>query len=160
MNIHVSSPIPYSCAERLDNVRLNKMITETAQMLSMWCHYHEHYSSVEYDLGATHLRHPCFLWLLSDQRHYDWTVRYFTALCQEWEARRGKVHKGATLIGDFVPHAMLGNAEPDWFQNAARSKVLDIDYTHIEDVHQAYLLYLNDRWDMDEANGREPKWGW
>lgn len=60
MNIFVTDTDPRLCAEMLDDVRLNKMIVETAQMLStaIWL------KGIHADglYKPSHMNHPCTKW--------------------------------------------------------------------------------------------------
>ena len=59
MNIFVPYPDSMKCAEALDDLRLNKMILETAQLLSTAARFHGYVGNV---YGSTHINHPCSVW--------------------------------------------------------------------------------------------------
>ena len=60
MNIFVISQNPDECAQALDDLRLNKMILETAQLLSTAIRFHGYTGNLAYK--ATHINHPCSIW--------------------------------------------------------------------------------------------------
>lgn len=155
MNIFVSDPDPVISAKNLDDKRVNKMILESAQMLCTALH--EHGASHLAKYKATHKNHPCNIWARQTQDNYWWLFRHFKALSDEYTFRTGKTHKSYKdcskdlVFGlNFVP---VGNLTP--FPNCAARQDMNINYKHLSDVHEAYRLYLIDRWANDKL---KPKW--
>ena len=76
------------------------------------------------------------------------------------------LHKSADLLPYFDKYAEDGafpseSRKP--FANCARNMERGVDYSNVSDVHDAYRLYMNDRW--KERNialtwrwGEEPEW--
>jgi len=60
MNIFVVSPDTMECAKALDDLRLNKMIIETAQLLSTAMRVQGYTGNDIYK--STHVNHPCAVW--------------------------------------------------------------------------------------------------
>ena len=147
MNIFVTSADTVECAQALDDLRLNKMIIETAQILSTAMRFHGSTTPV---YKSTHANHPCAIWARETEENYRWLLVYLKELCIERQKRTGKGHKtyaelysylvnGATLI----PHGSL----TPW-PNCSR-------YKNSSDVHAAYKQTLRDKWANDK---RPPKW--
>ncbi len=155
MNIFAVSHDPAECAKVLDDKRLNKMTTETAQLLSTAIH--EWDESVDFEVyKPTHRSHPCALWVREQFGHFDWTFRLFTALGAEWKTRKGKVH-GAVVVIDAAEQvydrhlSSVGTPpEPVYWCNCT-------PYSD-RGVHAAYRQLLCDKWCQDIANGRPPRW--
>jgi len=134
MNIFATDPCPIKCAQYLDDKRVVKMCLETAQILSTVCG--EGYR-------PTHKNHPVVKWA---KDNYGWTLEHFMALSNEYYLRYGKIHKCNSLLKTFIDNRIETLGTP--FVNCTT-------YKHIPDVHMAYKLYLNDKWDTDK---REPTW--
>ena len=154
MNIHTSSDCPIECAQYLDTVRVIKMITENAQMLSTALK-----GSHELLMKPTHANHPCTKWIGHSRQNAQWVVDYTVALFDEYKRRRNKTEHKSMRIIDLINKnnllSVLPDAERTPFVNCAKSLNLGIDYSHVENTHLAYILYLQDRWNNDK---REPTW--
>lgn len=154
MNIFVPSPSPVLSAEALDDVRLRKMNIETAQMLCTALRLRHGYNDVPYK--NTHANHPLVKWLLSSNGNIQWLYKNGVALFSENKFRSGKEHASGLVTLSLAP--LISSLEPEPLQpfvNCARNKSLGIDYTDIEDVHEAYRLYMSERWLNDK---RMPLW--
>ena len=71
-----------------------KMPLETAQML---CSSH-HATGRSAPYKATHLKHPCNLWILESIENYKWLCDLGKNLCVEYTYRYGKVHACESII--------------------------------------------------------------
>lgn len=147
MNIFVVDPDSWVCAEALDDLRLNKMIIETAQLLStaMWqqgCPPCDIYKS-------THVNHPCAVWARASSENYSWLLLYMSNLVEQRYERTGKYHASYRIFNTLCggPKLMPQGPLTPW-PNCTPFK-------HIEDVHEAYKLTLKDKWAKDK---RPPKW--
>ncbi len=114
MNIFLTDSDPVKCAQALDDLRLNKMILETGQMLcTAYRHWHKHMGLPETFEGIykpTHQNHPCNVWLRKDFDNYLWLFEHFDALCQEKHYRTEKVHLTYLKLIDYlVPIDMDGS---------------------------------------------------
>lgn len=146
MNIFVVDPKTNESAKILDDLRLNKMIIETAQLLSTAMRIHGYTGNTIYNV--THQNHPCAIWARETRANYNWLLSYFQDLIMERKARTPKHHKtydkeiffkqGKTLIPD-------GELTP--FVNCTPYKDMD--------VFEAYKRTLKDKWIKDK---RPPKW--
>lgn len=154
MNIFCTSSCPIESAKFLDNVRVNKMLLESAQLLSAALRLHGYTGSDVYKIS--HLNHPSSVWTRTTRGNYEWLLAHFTALCDEYTRRTGKVHASSKLLPVFEQNVgIIPEGERTPFSNNARNLSKGIDYSTESDVHLAYQLYLNDRWETDK---REPKW--
>lgn len=128
MNIFVLSYCSYQCALMHCNEHCIKMILEYFQLLSS---AHRYLDNTEVILGqgiskrkvkrypledpyrdvlmykATHINHPCSIWLRQSKGNYCWLYRLTCCLCDEYTRRYGKVHasdKRLRFITGFYPH--------------------------------------------------------
>lgn len=75
-------------------------------------------------------------------------------------------HASARLIPELQQYADGGYFSRDEltpFANCARNLERGVDYSNVDDVHQAYRLYMNDRWRERNITltwrwGKEPEW--
>ena len=155
INIFFTSPCPLECAKNLDTKRVNKMILESCQMLS---------TAINENGGvgiykSTHKNHPSTKWATESYENWMWLWKHMISLGIEYKKRRGKVHKSfkTFVLSDIRNKAecLLPKKGLTDFPNCAANKELGISYKHHKNVHTAYMLYLNARWDNDK---REPTW--
>lgn len=148
MNIFASSSCPIESAKRLDDIRCCKMVLESTQMLSTVMHIYED-AAAPYKI--THANHPCTVWVAEAGEHFTWVLHHLEALCNEYTARYGKVHKCQDHLDTFRDYAArhgFSYDQPKYFVNCTT-------YKDHQDVHVAYMSYLNDKWDTDK---RTPTW--
>lgn len=173
MNIFVTDKDPRVCAEWLDDKRVNKMILESAQMLSTAIMWHKHNDlmtnltpakrnfrdAIVKKLGIYKpfgVNHEVNKWARKNRSNYFWLLRHFLQLCNEYEYRFEKLHSCRKKLNKFLKYMYYipeGKKTP--FVNYAKNKSKGIDYTGEKDVYTAYQLYLCDRWETDS---RRPKW--
>jgi hypothetical protein len=154
MNIFVTDPCPVKSAQFLDNKRLNKMCLETAQLLSTALRLSGYSGNDVYKIS--HRNHPSNVWCRTTRGNYQWLLKHFRALCDEYTRRTNKIHASSKLFGIFRNNINLlpnGNQTP--FSNNARNLTKGVDFTMEQDVFTAYKLYLNARWENDK---KEPQW--
>lgn len=154
MNIFVTDSDPVIAAQNLDDKRVVKMILESAQMLCTALHCHGASHRAQYK--KTHENHPSNVWVRQTDSNYLWLLEHFKALCEEYTHRYGKVHKSQSLWNDLREGASYipkGDLTP--FANCAARSDMGIDYKHMDDVPEAYRLYIRQRWNSDKLT---PKW--
>lgn len=71
-----------------------KMPLETAQML---CTTH-HLTGSDAPYKATHIKHPCNLWLMQSIDNYNWLCELGLSLCAEYTFRYERIHKCEAII--------------------------------------------------------------
>lgn len=148
MNIFVVSPDTEECAKALDDLRLNKMILETAQLLSTAMRFHGYTGDNIYK--STHLNHPCAIWARHSESNYRWLLLYLSDLVEERLNRTGKLHKTYSDIYNQLCSGaeLIPKGDMSLWPNCTPNK-------HIQDVHEAYRVTLKDKWANDK---RPPKW--
>ena len=161
MNIFALDQCPMQSALWLDDIRKNKMILESAQMLSTAVRTLCPDTDLEV-YRVAYLNHPCTIWARQSRANFSWLLSHMSHLF----IQKGGVHKSALLIPLFKKYADNGDfpqEELTGFANCARNQERGVDYSHIEDVHQAYRLYMNDRWKERNITltwrwGEQPEW--
>lgn len=154
MNIFCTSDCPIESAKFLDDKRCQKMVLESAQLLSTALRVNAYKGDDVYKIA--HLNHPSSRWCRATQGNYKWLLEHFKALCDEYTRRTGKTHASSKLLPIFEANVGLipvGERMP--FSNNARNLTKGVDFTHETDTIKAYQLYLSERWNQDK---REPKW--
>lgn len=146
MNIFRTDESPEACAAALDDLRLGKMLIETAQILCSAVHLNSPTTVTSYK--PTHLRHPCVIWAAQSRENFNWLLKHGITLAAEWQYRRGRVHASATIIR-WATH-QSGNL-PDSFPSASPNCTPHPDLP----LHEAYRQTLNDKWALDR---RPPTW--
>jgi hypothetical protein len=153
MNIFFTHKDPEICAKYLDDKRVVKMILESAQMLCTAANELSGYHLAPYK--STHKNHPSNVWARTSLENFMWLHKHATALSTEYTHRYGKVHKSLgvlTELLELLPQFQHKFPERGLtqFVNCARNKSLGLDYTNEADIHHAYRMYLNDRWETDK----------
>lgn len=160
MNIFAFSPDPWESALWLDDIRKSKMLLEAAQLLSSAVAINDpSWASKVYK--PTHLGHPCAKWAMVSCANFYWLLTYFDSLGKQF----GK-HKSLDYYHVFHDYFMIGWFPSSYqtpFPNCAANADLGISFKHIPDVHEAYRLYINERWKRDTIHlswikGEEPPW--
>ena len=95
MNLFVLDLDPSKCAEYHVNSHVVKMVIEAAQLLST---AHVVLDGQQVAMKMTHISHPCARWTRATQGNYDWTLRYYEALCLEYQHRYDKVHASSRFL--------------------------------------------------------------
>ena len=175
MNIFVTDEDPWASAAALDDKRVVKMVLESAQILStaIWLRSQEFYNhiilshstndSVSPTPGPviyrpTHKKHPVVLWVCESVMNYDWLWEHAVSLLKIYGDTYERVHKTGRVL-DVLGNISIGDVFPNVrqtpFANCARRDDMDIDFTHITPVTEAYREYLKARWALDT---RAPTW--
>jgi hypothetical protein len=171
VNIFAFSPNQSECVKKLDDKRLNKMITETYQIISTVLHENYKVKLEKYGIDKvgtiedmygqlklyrpTHKGHPVVKWAGETRGNYFWTVQYLRAACAEWYLRYRRNHAVAMMAEearlDYSRLELENRSDSRTpFVNCARRKDMGIDYTNVEDVHEAYTQYIHHRWKLDK----------
>lgn len=146
MNIFVVDNDTWNCAKALDDLRLNKMILETAQLLSTAMRFRGYTGNDIYN--STHVNHPCSIWTRSSSENYSWLLAYFSDLVEEKQRRTGKIHKSWWIHNALCGGTKLMPVGPlTPFANCTPHKDTG--------TFDAYKLTLIDKWANDK---RPPKW--
>ncbi len=154
MNIFVIDADTARCARALDDLRLNKMIVETAQILSTVMRTAGYKGDDIYK--STHKNHPCVLWAGESTENYKWLLLYMSDLVEEKYNRTQKHHKSYEIFNTLCGGAKLlpqGPMTP--FVNCTPHKNLP--------TIEAYRLTLIEKWTKDKKtptwkNSSKPIW--
>ncbi len=150
MNIFVVHSNPTICARTLDNVRLNKMIVETGQIIStvLRTKYNDKTKKL---YKAAYLNHPCIKWAQENPQHLVWLIHLFFEYTKEYTFRFHKVHLTEKTLNKHLRN-ILKNLPPFTtqikFYNGSFYKKLP--------VFKAYRLTLKEKWKQDTLKGRPP----
>lgn len=163
MNLFVTDINPAIAATHLDDMRLNKMITESCQMIVMAMVQNGlPHSKIPLTKAGTpyrvkgHANHPITKWTGMTRGNFHWHVLYLFSMLKEYHLRTGKIRTGENIIASAIDNYSLipdGDLEP--FYNCS---------THRGgDTITAYRLTLLDKWEKDKikvkwTNIEPPKW--
>lgn len=160
MNIFYCDTDINACAEALDDVRLNKMILETAQLLSTAVHISTIEQEKPFDIDIhphlykiTHKNHPCAKWARESYHNYMWLHHYFSCLTGEYLYRKQKYHACTNLYkllfkgSEYIPSDKNKTPHPNC-----------TIYKDNPDTIAAYRKYLCYKWENDKLKNRHPKW--
>ena len=135
MNLFIFDEDPVEAARLQCDKHVVKMIVESAQMLST---AHRMIDGVETKMPsksgktmvkywkipdfrenflykAVHMGHPCTVWTMESSENYIWHIVHFTALCDEYFYRYGKIHASTQLIpylGTLPDNIKVGQQTP------------------------------------------------
>ena len=171
MNIFALDKCPMQSAQWLDDIRKNKMILESAQMLSTAVRllsgkpievslFSNLFSDSIYKVA--YANHPCTIWARQSRDNFKWLLSHMSHL---W-LQKGGEHGSARLIPQLDEYSSTGYFPSEGltpFANCARNLERGVDYSEHSDTHEAYRLYMNDRWKENNITltwrwGREPEW--
>ena len=103
MNIFALSECPEQSALWLDDIRKNKMILESAQMLSTAIRWLDPDTTLPvYKLA--YINHPCSKWARATRGNFMWLIKHMSALFNQ----KSGAHKSAELIPVFQHYAEYG----------------------------------------------------
>lgn len=157
MNIFYCDTNITACAAALDDVRLNKMILETAQLLSTAIHLCSEGKIQSVDIHSklyriTHKNHPCSKWTRESLGNYAWLYAYFNGLMAEYIYRKQKEH----ACGKLLKPILLGSSYmPDTPKTPHPNCTIYKDEPNTIEAYRKYLCY---KWEQDKIKGRPPKW--
>lgn len=147
--------------EALDDLRLQKQIVETYQLLTLALKE----QSEGKEIKAGHYHHPVYLFYKDNIKFLD---SYGTMCCIEYYYRFNKGHKLSDVFGKYCGKVVeFGNdcylynlfAEPDftpYYMEGSKGQPNYIRTT--ENVSALFQKKLINKWNNDKAKGRMPKW--
>jgi hypothetical protein len=152
MNIFATATSPYLSAIWLDDLRLNKMVLETAQLLCTA--HHELGSAMPGMYRPSHKNHPCAIWVRACRGNYVWALEHFAALCAEFQRRRGKQHASEALLAILL-------AEPPGIPAGERQEFVNCTTKkHLLTPTAAYRSYMREKWANDKPDPTFTGRGW
>lgn len=159
MQMFVTSPDCYQCSVDLDDVRLRKIIVESAQILStsLWinnCDKAEILTANKLCYLPTHENHPIVKWTSICYGNFKWCLNYCRELCLEYKTRFNKKHKTFNIwlsINNYINNINFKS------EKIERDKHINCttNHKHIDNVYEAYQLELKNKWFNDK---RKPIW--
>lgn len=166
MNIFAFDPDPNLSALWLDDIRKNKLILESCQMLSNAMYVmkptHEYPVYGPFKLDG-HRKHGCSVWAYQSWANFKWLTDY-TEICL---TQRQKDHKCWELIKHFRDFLNDTDNFKDVyltpFSNNAANRKLGLSFKHVANTNAAYRAYVKARWQMDTIkltweHGQQPWW--
>ena len=151
MNIFVTHKNPAHCARALDNVRLNKMTVETAQIIStvLRITYHDETPAL---YRPAYRHHPCVKWAMKRPEHLVWLIHLFFEYTNEYTRRFQKVHLSEATLASHLTDVLSIlpplTTEIDFYNGSAHKEL---------PVFEAYRLTLREKWQQDALKGRPPR---
>lgn len=148
MNIFFTDRSPIEAARNLDDLRLNKMISESNQMMVAAIETYldpkvrkKYKRLVNYPPSVP--KHPCTLWVAQSHQHYMWLRIHTYAMLGMW----GDEHKGRHTI-DSIKHYKFD--DNGWIDPPNCT-----DFKHINNIVTAYRTAMIHKWNNDK---RPPRW--
>ncbi len=105
--------------------KLTYRLAHLSAWFAFWCREAPIYSPAHYN-------HPCSQWVRVNQSNFEWATYHGLALCEEYTARYGKVHKSQAIIEkcaryiEFFPEGSqtyFAQAMPDELKHATDATV-------------------------------------
>jgi hypothetical protein len=166
MNLFVTDDNPALAAQHLDDIRLNKMITESCQMIVMALVQNGLPDSLipltksgrPYKVKG-HSNHPVTKWTSRSQANFLWHNTYLGFMLQEYHYRTGKTRTGINVY-DVAQnnYHLLPNCPGDAYANCSF-----YSDNYIQDITHCYRLTMGDKWAADKIKVKwtkrePPKW--
>lgn len=157
MNIFMTHPSPMQSARWLDDVRVNKMLTESCQLLSTAIRIcsGDDPSLCKGIYKTTHKNVGCAIWARAGRDNYVWLITHAQELHRLYNQKNNRIHASLAVLERLIPLNYIipeGATQP---YNSAKNSTLGIDFTDEENVFVAYRKYLVARWN---TGSREPTW--
>lgn len=151
MNIFATYDCPVKSALVLDDLRLNKMIVESAQMLSAVMHKNNIKGNW---YKPAYLKHPCTIWAGISKENYLWLCTHALAMCMIFEETNKKIHGSERILLRLKEmSSRLQSSQLTPFEDCTTFKLrTDLSVT------ERYKLYLVEKWEDDLRVKRIPTW--
>jgi len=155
MNIFCFDPIHSINAQQHCDKHVVKMIVEYAQLLSTAHHVLDGDMAISNIYKATHINHPCAVWVRESSENYMYLWRLLRELLIEYRHRYGKEHK--TELVHLALYVLPRNI-PDGYQTEPAQAMPD-QYKR-SNVYDAYRAYFNgEKQHIAQWTGRKkPHW--
>jgi hypothetical protein len=150
LNIFATYGDPQLCSIFLDDKRVRKMLQESVDLLCT--------TLVDHPLAKPtfYQHHPATKWVKEDYAHQRWLFLHASYLSFECEFRFDRtdyVHQDR--LEQIAPLFAQEASAPLWFYRGASHQGLKLDFNHMDDIHEAYRMYLRTRWPGDFHT---PRW--
>lgn len=156
MNLFVTDADPKVAVTHLDDVRLNKMITESCQVIVMAlsiCGLPDvclplTIKGKPYRVYTAHRKHPVTLWTACTRGNFEWHLRYLEAAMDEYHYRKHKTRAGMNIIDLARARiSLIPEGDRKQFQNSSLYK--DQSSSDI-DVIASYRNTMLYKWKSDK----------
>ena len=147
MQVFVTDKNPVTSARRLWNNtnRACKMITETQQILA--CCQNHFFGKVTilkkdgtpFKTPKSRINHPCVKWACSSKSNVSWLIYHLDALMTFYE---GEGFQNVDSNISVLLSQDWSYNEPLQFLNFAKADAKGLDFTHVENVFDAYDQFL------------------
>lgn len=139
MNIFITDKCPTKSAKALPIILVNKMLTESMQLLSV---AHFVLDGQQKGMKPTHQGHPSAKWVRESVWNYLWLLEHTLALAECWKEHTGKIHGSLAYIDELmIPPVNIPNIPQTDFVIAAPDQFkLTAVFSGVE---QGYMDYLN-----------------
>lgn len=155
MQIFATHKIPEEAAKylwRISPNRARKMITETQQILARAQKHFKVFPHIKKSNGESfrtplsRMNHPIVKWVCSDRKHVLWLNDYLYFLFSGYSGDKFvNVINNIDLIdaqfNSGISNVLWADEKID-FLNFAKCKSKNLDFTHVENVFEAYKKYL------------------
>jgi hypothetical protein len=170
MNLFVTDYNPTLAAQHLDDIRLNKMITESCQMIVIALAQNGLPSTLMplTKLGKPykvtgHLNHPVTKWTSRSQTNFLWHATYLGSMLQEYHHRTGKNRAGIDIYDLAINHYKLLPTHPEDIIQITHANCSYYSDNNIQDIVYCYRLTMGDKWAKDKIKVKwtkrePPKW--
>jgi hypothetical protein len=163
VNIFYLDPDPIIAASMHCDQHLNKMILESAQMLSTAMHERAHIINLSLDARyfiykSAYTNHPCTKWVCESNHNMLWLCELSKALQSTKEDVDSHAHYHTSLhtvltieeyLKAFFPYASANAHTSPIFCGPALFKEPFLKNKTISERYQAYYLYKAKRWALD-----------
>lgn len=156
MNIFATSLDPVEAAAALDDKRVNKMVSETAQMLSTALRRHHKVSDTDIAwvvlYKSAYEKHPCTLWAGDTRSNFAWLCRHGLALCEVYQDVFGREHKSKIVI----------RLAQSWIKKIPSGDFTEFadctEFQHRSDlpIIKRYQMFMNLKWKVRDEE--QPTW--
>lgn len=173
MNIFTLSTDPVEAAQLMCDQHINKMILESAQLLSTTVHLRyglQHSSPYCTSLyKRTHESHPCQFWLMESKANCDWLYEHLQALEVErqerwdrWETHQSRLiaamaHNALALLPKNSVWAMSALTPPRCAM-PLECQQFTIDEPNWPDAVSSYHVYYQVKKNSWEHDGKKMTW--
>lgn len=166
MNIFATDPSPQRSAQALDDLRVNKMIIESIQMMSYAIARHSPTnddllpltkSGTHYKVSGSHKKHPCSIWCGNTRGNFTWLLQHTIHLIREKEVRfpKGKstILYRKCVIKCFRARHIMPSGHREQFMNSS-------EYKFLLKTDEAYKLTMIQKWSIsrNHTSRTKPKW--
>lgn len=152
MNIFASDPHPHISAQWLDDRRVNKMISETTQMLMSNLRLEAINRKLRDPETVAWINHPCTMWARTSRSNFRWLIAHGNYLINEYDLRFGNnKHQNSRAILEGVVKYSI------WFPDGPLTEWANCTPFKSADVHTAYKCALLDKWTAELHDGYVPR---